>query len=69
MISYQIAVGYVIFSMILAVLITGFVEELIKRHKEKKQEQADIIRENKQLKRKIQAIKLMAELKGVDLGV
>ncbi len=64
MISYQIAVGYVIFSMILAVLITGFAEELIKRHKEKKQERSDIIRENKQLKRKIQAIKLMAELKG-----
>ena len=66
---YQISVFIMLGSLILSVLIVGFIEELIKRHKRKKQYIKHLERENKMLNNKIKATQLIAELKGWDLDV
>ena len=69
MISYQIAVFYMIIAIIVGILLAAFADEIVKRHKAKKQYVKGLELEKKNLERKVQAMKLMAELKGVDLHV
>ena len=69
MISYQIAVFYMIIAIIGGILLAAFADEIVKRRKAKKQYVKGLELEKKNLERKVQAMKLMAELKGVDLHV
>ena len=64
MISYQIAAFLIMAAIIGGVLLMAFIDEISKNRKAKKQYVKGLELEKKNLERKVQAMKLMAELKG-----
>lgn len=69
MLDYQKAVIMFLASFILAVLVIGFVESRVKKHKAKKEAYAKLEKENKMLKDKIYRLRFNAELRGAKLDV
>ena len=66
MISYQIAVFYMIIG---GILLAAFADEIVKRRKAKKQYVKGLELENKLLRRNIESVRLISELKGWDLNI
>ena len=69
MISYQIAVFYMIIAIIGGILLAAFADEIVKRRKAKKQYVKGLELENKLLRRNIESVRLISELKGWDLNI
>lgn len=67
MLDYQIIVILFLVNMLLGILMIGFIESIIKKHKAEKKAFDELVRENKQLKDKIYRLKFNAELRGLKL--
>lgn len=67
MLDYQIIVILFLVYMFLSIIMIGFIESIIKKHKTKKKAFDELVRENKQLKDKIYRLKFNAELRGLKL--
>ena len=67
MLDYQIAVIIFFAWLLLSIIVVGFIEKLIKKHKAKKKYFENLIKENKQLKDKLYRWKFNAELRGLKI--
>lgn len=67
--NYQLITLLFLVLFVLGGLITAGVEELIKRHKQNKKRMKSLELENRILKQRIAGIRIVAELKGLDLHI